>query len=429
MMCSVAAAFAPYGTSAQTASRLGYVAEEMVPGSVFGRPRVVTVAPDGNVVATFPDTDSGRILIIDRESGYPRPIHVGRVIAGTFPFRVGWIADTAWATDVGSSTAVLFDSAWNRRGERALELPREDVLTPLLGVMALGSEGTILVQTTVPPRWSWPGQLPAWTGAMGTQFRSPDDAVQRHPILRASPAQEHPDTVLWLSTRNQALVLTPGAMRQGRTSLVESFQPFGDYPLIAWHTARQQVVLVDRRVANGTTSPAYDVFVISFTGDTLRRSRYHYDPMRLTDVMFRNVALEYAGRLADDSTEALAIAAEGVYRPDWIPPVSRVLMGPEGWIWIRREAPPETDTVAWDILDPSGERVGMIDLSASLDVRAVRGLEAWALRGTEESGPGLWRIRVAQKRVPAEPQGSATLESRSSSQPRPPEGVKAPVSR
>lgn len=223
------------------------------------------------------------------------------------------------------------------------------------------------------------------------------DVVRQHPILLASPAGEHADTVLWLSTRNQALILAASRMGQPGP-FIETSQPFGDFPLFAWHTAREQVVLVDRPITSGTASPAYIVHVVSLAGDTLSTHRYPYDPVRLTDGMFRPVALERAAPLADDSTEALAIAAAAIHRPAWLPPVSGILTGPDGWIWIRREAVPGADRVQWDVLDPLGSRVGSFELDTAIDIRAVRALEAWAVQDAGESGMALWRIRVDDRR-------------------------------
>lgn len=81
--------------------------------------------------------------------------------------------------------------------------------------------------------------------------------------------------------------------------------------------------------------------------------------------------------MGDDLAEGTAIARDGMFIPEWLPPATEVNVGREGWIWLKREEVPDARHATWELLNPAGDRLGRIRIPANWRIQSVKGAEAW----------------------------------------------------
>ncbi|MFW6078595.1 MAG: hypothetical protein ACODAE_03180 [Gemmatimonadota bacterium] len=91
----------------------------------------------------------------------------------------------------------------------------------------------------------------------------------------------------------------------------------------------------------------------------------------------------------------MEIAREALYRPDHYPPVSGVLLGRDGTIWLQRENLPG-DSVDWSILAPDGEPVGALTAPKRLTVLAGDRRSVWGMERDDLDVPHIVRCGVVR---------------------------------
>ncbi len=116
-------------------------------------------------------------------------------------------------------------------------------------------------------------------------------------------------------------------------------------------------------------------------------------PNGFIDSVIDAVSERASRRTFPNRREAIRAIRNALYQPDYVPPVTDVVMGRDATLWIRREVFPG-DSIAWNVLDELGNTVGLLTLPKRLRVRQAQRDFVWAVALDELDVPYVVRYRV-----------------------------------
>lgn len=389
VVLAVIATLLPDVSAGQVETVLHHSESLIVPGDEFVRPGSLAVGPDGLLYATFPI--QGLIRVVDAARGIVRSTDLSRPDVRYFPVGLGWSGDDLWCTDAENTVLAFLDRRLRITSIRRLTVPARVGSLHSRQVAAVRPDGRMIVLTTVP------------TFAMVLADGGiPDDMLERVPTpLLAEPVTHIPvwilgmdgtvlDTLALLATRDRYGVIF-SEEEDRNLSIIE--QPFANNPHFGLDATGTHAVIADGTAQVARSGAGYTLFRIGARGDTISTVRLPVRPVRIEEEWVRAALAEIGRRASNDPSKAMALARGAVRIPATLPPISRLVVGRDGWVWIGRERVPGADRVLWDIVDPANVRIGTIALRSDLTVVAVDGTSGWALEGT---GPhrSLWHITM-----------------------------------
>jgi len=324
------------------------------PDAQFSTATLLSESPEGLIVVV--DGRERRLHIFD--SFGKHLARVGRHGGGPAEFEIisgiGFLADTIYVIDFGNRRTSLL----SRDGQELARVRYEP-------------DGP--VRSTTGLRAAFPEVLLRDSTALG-KARAPREAVQRgtithEPVLRMTRSGKVVDTVVWTKTHANA------PMRGAGGSSIA--QPFEDATLIAISPRIGRSILVERRAATSSSARRFSVASISPAGDTLFNRSYEYAPQRLTtDMLQKAIApLLEAGRKAGYAESEILAA---VKKPSFLPPVSRVVAGADGSVWLERSASGSA-MARWWILKRDGSLAGSVDMPGHLKILFARENRVWTV--------------------------------------------------
>ena len=377
---------------AQGPQELTHTETAILPDAGFAAPGGVAIDSQGRIYVAFPT--ERKIRMVDPQKGLLDELSLPAVEARFFPTRLGWAGDGLWATDSRATTVVVVDTPLNVRTLFSPHIPGRVASIHRDRILSLLPDGRLVVGTSVPV-----------IAAILADAEVPADRRARIPsaLITSEPVSELPlwlvdshdsaiDTIALIPTAHHFGVIFPTGVGQPHTLLIQ--QPFADQPIYDVAPTGGYLVIVDRPARGNATTAAFHVTRVTPQGDTIATHTFKYPPVDLTDAWIQQAAIEAAGRVSDNVGEALRLGLGGLFIPDWLPPVSDLRVGPRGWLWIAREIIPGATHREWDIVDPDGEMIGTITLANHLQIRAVSGLEAWAVRNSSTEDWNLCHIRI-----------------------------------
>lgn len=347
------------------------------PDSGFSRIGPVTVGPDSLVYVL--DTQERQVRVFDPSGRRVRTIGREGEGPGEFgaPVEMGFKKDTLWVFDYRENRTTLF----RRTGTVLATIPTATVMLNLSGALDL------VVQ----------GGMPRPDGRMGISFMS----------YRLGRAGKRPDSVMvpeLVFDRKKQVVDTLGfsplmlprsttVVLDGKRLRVPAAPP--DYPLRTRDP--RGMVVVERPTAASATKGTLVVTRTGPSGDTLFHRTYAYRPHAFpageADSLVR-MSVPYAMRVTGrDSAVVEKALRDAVHLPTFQTPVSMTRLGADGSVWLRREDDGKP-AFRWDVLDPSGEPVGQIDLPRSVSIRWARMGEIYGVAVDSLGIPWLVRYRV-----------------------------------
>lgn len=368
-----------------------------VPGTRLGRRVYLAAGPQDSLYAA--DPMGGELWTPGRANNSTRAFRFTALKLPGFPGRVGWMGDSLWVSDLRSSRVIFLTRSLEPIRSADISLP--GALGPISGyrLLAILPARRLLVETTADgfaiaiadPRFKSvatdvPGPL------------VPAGPIGRLPIWIADFQGSILGTVAWISTHHMMAAIHPSGPRAPHgAELVLLPQPFEDQPLFSVDPTGHHMVIVNRNVPEdgASTEARYTVRWLNVEGDTVATHRYAYSPVAIPPVQVRNWARRHAGRVSSDPTEGVRIVMRALFRPRWLPPVSRVLVGSDGTVWIRRESVPGAAFARWEILDRDGSRRAT-ELQSDLSIETVCGRDAWATSLEPGGGKALWHIRLTR---------------------------------
>ena len=286
---------------------------------------------DGIGLADFVFDFGGNLVeTIGREGAGPGELRA--------PDRLGWIDDTLWIRDVGNQRFNLYDRDGVPIGTRMLYVR---VPVPTRIVSRAGGEW-ILANERVLARPEVPWPLIADGGADSTTLYFVEDTAIVGTFVRAS---------------------IEGSII-GINELGGEFMQRGGYLRPALLSAHDEVVVSpDGTLLAVVNLGTYTISTFSPEGEQLQQLRITHARRRTSGALISALADEILGGLSAGfrsrfpSEEALEnIVRKAVGEPRTLPPVSRVVAGNGGVLWLRREHT-AADLVTWDRIDvTSGER-------------------------------------------------------------------------
>jgi hypothetical protein len=242
--------------------------------------------------------------------------------------------------------------------------------------MALGHAGFMEVPSSIPPAMAPSGpvpEIPVWlVSADGTVL----------------------DTVVNLSTRHEmAVLISPDTPADGRIGFMQVPQPFADQPLWAVDPTGRHTAAIARHVASAAPA-SFAVHWISLHGDTVETKQYPYAPVSTNPDEIEAIVADFASKLSTDSEKGAAAVRDALYLPKALPPVSDMVVGVDGSIWIARERLVDSSDQQWQVVGPDGELLGAVALPDRLTLRTVRGVEGWATGQSSDGSTEVWRVRL-----------------------------------
>lgn len=215
--------------------------------------------------------------------------------------------------------------------------------------------------------------------------------VRALPLLRTARQGMILDTIGWQSVRNGVMaVRDPGdATRQIFTQ-----QPWRDDDLLAVAPDGRWVAVVTREAARESGNAAFRVTRLSPGGDTLSSRLFPYSPVRLDDAAVERRLARFAENpsFVVGGRFIRAAVREAMYVPRFLPPVTRVVAGSDGTLWLRREEPSGA-TARWDVLDARSRKVGEVLTDAEFRLLEVQAGAVW---GVPDGGTEVTRFRIQQ---------------------------------
>lgn len=293
------------------------------------------------------------IAVFDVEGDFVRT--VGRAGPGPGEFdvlgRIGWTGDTLWVVDYGK--VHLFDAA--------LEFVR--TLAPPMPEAPRGVARMI------------PGSLLADGSILGIPFSF--GGAAREPVMLLSQTGSVRRVLAYVSTQGRSLDVDLG---RGRP--VSVADPWPDFPL--WMSAAdgRSIIVVHRRAAAESSRAEFRIVRIGLDSDTLVNTTHSYTPVPLDeadrDSVYRMLAERYAPTRRVSVTAAEEDIRDRLLAPPFHPPVSDLLAGRDGTIWLRRGRT-RADSVVWQVFDERGEVLGRVRLPAALDVEVAEVGRIWGV--------------------------------------------------
>jgi hypothetical protein len=375
--------------NAQLDLRIGSVEDDEYALTWF---RNLLVADDGRIYTLHPMEDA--IRVHDRSGTLVTTVGGHGEGPGEFdsPGPMGFVGDTLWVMDHGTYRLSYFslDGEFLRSENFTIDLsgPME-ASPPRPG--GLFADGTIR------------GSSPAWSHLVA------DGTITESAELRLNAAGEILDTIVAYPLANTVLEVTNPNDERG----VRSYrpQPFSDAVIPTVSPYEPEVVWIDRPAATEPAPATFRVTKLDFEGDTIFSRPFPYTPVPVEAALVDSLVQEYAEQFtrgpmpgAASPTQAQGWVREALYVPSFHPPVSTVVIGMDGTLWLRREDV-GAETIHWMILDSEGRTVGLVELDRGLTVMAATRDRIWGSLRDDLDVPYIVRYCLTERDARGAPMG------------------------
>jgi hypothetical protein len=303
--------------------------------------------------------------------------------------RIGWKGDTIWVYDSRLSRISLFlpDGKFINTLPARTPFVRADGST--VRASGLLADGSLVGGSGIPSQ------------------EVADGKITQASILRISRLAEGEnaravlDTIATYSVRNSVHLITDPENPRG----VRAYwpQPFGDNPLVATGADGKAVYVVDRTAAKQSGSSSFTVTKRDLHGKVAYRKQFAYRPQKLQKALVDSIVQSrietstksnnpgFAPALQPGNAERLV--RKGMIVPEYHPPIQQVISGDDGTLWLRREGLGAANT-SWQVLDASGNTIGMVELPTGLVVAAARRSNVWGQEFDDLQVSYLVRYRI-----------------------------------
>ena len=339
----------------------------------------LAVGPDGSAYVSQPQ--EGILRVYDTRGRFVREIGRSGEGPGEFerPSRLGWRGDTLWVSDPAQMRVSLF------RPDGAVIRSITFVRTGSLTGGKPNVPGYLFADGSVLGVWLAPMQLLA----------GPKPVSQ--PLVRFTARGEPINVIAQIERLHEFAQMTSG------TSVTFMPQPFRDTPLWDVTPDGSNLVIVTRIAAASGRRASFSIRKFHYSGRTIFAKTYRYTPRPLPADAEKKAVDEHVSGLASarirtsSNGDVRKAIREALYLPRYMPPVTSMVLGRDGTIWLRREETGRS-TVSWNVLGPDGRVVARVDLPAKLDVRYADRNQVWGIELDELDVPTLVRLKVIPSR-------------------------------
>ncbi|HEY8484047.1 MAG TPA: 6-bladed beta-propeller [Longimicrobiales bacterium] len=339
------------------------------------------VGPDGRIYVL--QSQEQLIRVFDGTGKFVGTIGRRGAGPGEFvsPYRMGWRGDTLWVIDGGQNRISFFGPDGAFLGSLGTGWPAPGGFG-MIFPWAVMADGSVLGFHAV------------------DAIARADGLVKSTPYFRIDREGRVTDTLAWVSLRNSSL-----AIRDPERPWAGLFapQPFGDSPLVEAAPDGSGLVLVERWAAEAADRAHFTVTRIDPSGRVLFSRQYRYParpmPKALADSVFQAevaIALQARGPNLSSRAQAEERVREALYLPGHLPPITGVVIGRDGTIWLRREDLGEA-SVEWLVLGEDGGVLGALRAPRGLRIlRAQRG-SIWGVEEDTLGVPYVVKYRVEEE--------------------------------
>lgn len=329
----------------------------------------IEVGPDGHVYVILPDERTVRVF--DHRGQSLQRIGTRGSGPGEFqwPMRLGWKQDTLWVWDPTTARVSLF----SRRGTFMRSIPVGTV-----GSTRLLADGSIAIK------------------------RYDEDAVRSAsgrlsaPLLLYTSAGRIVDTLVDITVVPTGPLLIP----MGR-GMAQAQQPFSAIPLWATFPDGRGVVLVRRDLANRPGPAIYTVTRFGLRGDTAFSRAFSYTAAAVSDAAIEAIVDSWVERLkrhpGPGGTSPVidrTVIRRAIDRPETTPPISELVLGRDGTIWLRREDATPSREATWLLLDDRGHSIGEVRAPKEVQLFRADQRNAWGVARDDDGVPVIVRYRI-----------------------------------
>ena len=332
----------------------------------------LTVSPDGNELFVTQPTEQA-ILVFDAETGMFRG-RIGSRGGRAREFQqirsIGWVADTLYVTDRVTKRVSLFAATGEHLATMRISPPIQEETAYASSPIGLTSEGRVIAE------------LPFPTRALneGVVTPSPWALLERDGTMV--------DTLAMRDLRGTTGVF---AVPNGRAVFV---QPLSQRDHLALNPDGTSIVIVHQPA--GSDAPGrYEVTRLQADATPVYIKSYSYTPKR--------VSLQDADRLRDEILDSMRRRPSGLQNretlakyievPDFLQPVSGVVVGRDHTVWLRTAAD-ENGLIEWIVIGPTGEVTAALRLPPAVDIRHADEDIIWATVTSESGTVSLLRARL-----------------------------------
>lgn len=158
--------------------------------------------------------------------------------------------------------------------------------------------------------------------------------------------------------------------------------PWADEQLWMNSADGRSLLIVERRAAGRPTDASFRIMRIDLTGDTVVDRTVPYEPVLLDRTAHHAAIRALAERVAKSRSvpvvEAERVLQRGLPVPPHLPPVTQLVPGSDGTIWLRREQI-RSEAMVWDVFDEHGVPIGRVRLPADLRVHGANRQHVWGV--------------------------------------------------
>lgn len=315
----------------------------------------LVAGPSGELFVLLPQEH--RVKVFDSAGGFVRSI--GREGEGPGelqrPVALGFVEDTLWVQDAGPRKLVLYSPTGELLGDRpypVVETPDERVSVAF--AQPLPGGGSVFV--TSPP--------------VRSELAGTDHPF---PVLVRPAGGGAPDTVAYRNLAHGSRAMLTNRSGGEIVSMVVITQVFSDRTLWAPLADGTGLVLADRPVPVEAASAAFRLTRVTSTGDTTFSVEMPYEPVPVPEAHVDSVLETMSGGPMSE-----AELREVLYFPETYPPVSRLVAGTDGTVWVAREERPGRPLL-WEVYAPDGSPLARLRTPPGLTVHQA---DRTQLRGT-----------------------------------------------
>ncbi len=198
--------------------------------------------------------------------------------------------------------------------------------------------------------------------------------------------------------RNQWAISDPDAPGRGGMYMR---QPYADGPLWAYVPVERALLVLDREAPQSTEGANYQLTKLSFSGDTIFARAYAFSPIPVLGSEVDSILDATAARISESGFlgglaegRAREWAELGLYGPAFQPPISHMVLGRNGEIWLREHS--LGPAASWLVMDRDGEPLGRVTLPLGMTVLMTDDFNVWGWETDELDVPYLLRYRVGR---------------------------------
>lgn len=292
------------------------------------------------------------------------------------PKAMGWLGDTLWVTDEAQLRVSFFDLERATLGSARISGPAIPPGLPRPPNHFL-SDGSVVLEPQV-----------------GSQELVKTRAITEIPVWRLTRQGVILDTLARLPIGYRVVYLPIGPRE------LYSSHPLPMVPLWKAASAGQFLVFVDLPIVRNAERGAIRIHYRKPNGEPLRTVHLPFDPQELpttvTDSILESIANGLSKALPERPAASTlrSILRQRITFPQFRPPVTRLVIGKDSTVWLRRE---ETGapTTRWDVLDWSGTHIASCELPADLVVFQAQRTALWGVMPDKDGAPQVLRYHLS----------------------------------